>query len=123
MQRIMLKSKIHRAILTATELDYIGSIAVDADLLEQADILADEQVHVLNINSGDRFITYAIAAERQTGAVILNGAAARLGQVGDPVIILSYCNVDDRDGHRHKPRVVFVDQRNRVREVRDAAPE
>jgi len=123
MQRIMLKSKIHRAILTATELDYIGSIAVDADLLEQADILAGEQVHVLNINSGGRFITYAIAAEKSTGAVILNGAAARLGQVGDPVIILSYCNVDDRDGHRHKPRVVFVDQRNRVREVRDAAPE
>jgi aspartate 1-decarboxylase len=123
MQRIMLKSKIHRAILTATELDYVGSIAVDTDLLEQADILAGEQVHVLNINSGDRFITYAIAAERQTGAVILNGAAARLGQVGDPVIILSYCNVDERDSRQHKPRVVFVDQRNRVQEIGDAAPE
>jgi len=123
MQRIMLKSKIHRAMLTATELDYIGSITLDADLLEQADILPGEQVHVLNINSGDRFITYAIAAEKKSGAVILNGAAARLGQIGDPLIILSYAGVDDRDSRGHTSRVVFVDQRNRVQEIRDAAPD
>lgn len=121
MQRIMLRSKIHRAKLTATELNYVGSITVDAELLEQADILPGEQVHVLNVSNGARFITYAIAADKNTGAVILNGAAARLGQVGDPVIILSYCNVDDSEGRRHTPRVVFVDECNQVREIRDAA--
>jgi len=123
MQRIMLKAKIHRAVLTATELDYIGSITMDRDLLEQADMLPGEQVHVLNINSGARFMTYAIAADDNPGAVILNGAAARLGQVGDLLIILSYCNVEESDSRRHTPRVVFVDERNRVREVRDAPPE
>ncbi|MDY7110173.1 MAG: aspartate 1-decarboxylase [Planctomycetota bacterium] len=123
MQRIMLKSKIHRATLTETELDYVGSITIDVALLEQADILPGEQVHVLNINNGARFITYTIAAERDGGAIVLNGAAARLGRVGDPLIILSYCHVDDRDEVRHIPRAVFVDRRNRVAEVRDAVPE
>jgi aspartate 1-decarboxylase len=78
---------------------------------------------VLNINNGARFITYAIAADDNAGAVILNGAAARLGQIGDRLIILSYCSVNEDDSRRHTPRVVFVDERNRVREIHDAAPD
>ena len=87
----MLKSKIHRATLTGTKLDYEGSITFDENLLEKADILLGEQVHVLNINNGERFITYTIAAPRGSGTVFLNGPAARRGEVGDKIIILSYC--------------------------------
>ena len=87
MQRFMLKSKTHRAALTGTDLNYEGSITIDENLLEKADILPGEQVHVLNINNGQRFVTYAISAPRGSGTVLLNGPAARLGTVGDKVII------------------------------------
>jgi len=90
MQRVMLKAKIHRATLTATELHYEGSIALDRLLLEQADILPGEQVHVLNVNNGERIVTYAIEAPPGSGTVSLRGAAARTGQVGDTLIILTY---------------------------------
>ena len=93
MNRTILKSKIHRATITALDLDYEGSVTVDEELLERADILAGEQVHVLNINNGERFITYAIAAQRGSGTVLLNGPAARRGSAGDKVIIISYCQV------------------------------
>ena len=93
MERFMLKSKIHKATLTGTDLDYEGSITVDQNLLEKADILQGEQVHVLNINNGQRFVTYAISAPRGSGTVLLNGPAARLGTVGDKVIIISYCQI------------------------------
>lgn len=109
----MLKSKIHAATLTATELDYEGSITIDQQLLETADILPGEQVHVLNINNGHRFITYTIAADRGTGAVILNGPAARLGQIGDKVIIISYCQVPTDKAKDSKTKIVPVDDRNR----------
>jgi aspartate 1-decarboxylase len=109
----MLKSKIHRATLTGTELNYEGSIAVDSSLLELADIIPGEQVHVLNINTGDRLTTYAITAPAGSGTILLNGAAARMGAPGDPVIILTYTDMEDEDARRYKPKVVLVDARNR----------
>lgn len=113
MLRTMLKSKIHRAIVTDLKLHYQGSITVDAALLERADILPGEQVQVLNVNTGARFITYAIRAPRNSGVVILNGPAARLGQVGDPVIILTYAQMEDAAARKHRPKVVRVDAHNR----------
>ena len=113
MQRIMLKSKIHRATLTGTELDYEGSITLDEELLERAGILPGEQVHVLNLNTGSRLVTYAITAPRGSGTVLLNGPAARLGAKGDRVIILAYCTVADADAARHRPTIVLVDRQNR----------
>ncbi|HOB76458.1 MAG TPA: aspartate 1-decarboxylase [Phycisphaerae bacterium] len=116
MRRYMLKSKIHRAVLTATELHYEGSIAIDQNLLELADILPGEQVHVLNINTGDRLITYAITAPAGSGTISLNGAAARMGAPGDPVIIIAYCDLEDGEARRYHPKVIHVDEKNRPRE-------
>lgn len=112
----MLKSKIHRATLTGAELNYEGSIAIDQSLLERADILPGEQVHVLNVNTGDRLITYAITAPAGSGTILLNGPAARLGYRGDQVIIISYCDLEDADARRHRPKVIHVDARNRARD-------
>jgi aspartate 1-decarboxylase len=98
------------------DLDYEGSITIDEELLEKADILPGEQVHVLNINNGERFITYAIAAARGSGAVLLNGAAARRGTAGDKVIVLSYCQVPAGKAKDLQARVVFVDDENRPKE-------
>ena len=114
MQRIMLKSKIHRAVLTGVNLHYEGSIAVDSILLEAADILPNEQVQVLNVNNGSRITTYAIAAERGSGTVLLNGPAARLGVPGDVVVILTYAHVDASELAGYVPRIVKVDPQNRV---------
>ena len=116
MQRFMLKSKIHRATLTGTELDYQGSITIDEGLLEKADILPGEQVHVLNMNNGRRFITYAIAAPRGSGTILLNGPAARLGTAGDKVIIISYCRLPDEKAKNLKAKVIFVDDENKLKE-------
>jgi aspartate 1-decarboxylase len=113
-QRFMLKSKIHRAKLTGTELDYEGSIAIDRNLLEAADLLPGEQVHVLNLNNTARAITYVIEAEAGTGTVMLNGPAARLGVPGDLLIILSYCALPDAEARRLVPKTVKVDEKNRV---------
>ncbi|HSW45814.1 MAG TPA: aspartate 1-decarboxylase [Phycisphaerae bacterium] len=115
MQRFMLKSKIHRATLTGTELEYEGSITVDEDLLERAGIVPGEQVHVLNLNTGARLVTYAIPAARGSGTVLLNGPAARLGAKGDIVVILTYCLLDEDEVGRHRPMVVLVDGQNRLR--------
>ncbi|OQW97248.1 MAG: aspartate 1-decarboxylase [Verrucomicrobia bacterium A1] len=115
MRRTMLKSKIHRATLTGTELHYQGSITVDEALLEAADILHGEQVHVLNVNTGDRLVTYAITAPRGSGTVLLNGPAARMGMVGDPVVILTYCELEEEACRKFKPVVVLVDAHNRPR--------
>jgi len=111
-QRFMLKSKIHRAMVTGTELAYEGSIALDRRLIRAADLLPGEQVHVLNLNNGARLITYVIEAEAGSGTVLLNGPAARLGAPGDPVVILAYCAVSQAEARRLKPRVVKVDARN-----------
>ncbi len=116
MERFMLKSKIHGATLTGTELDYQGSITIDRNLLEKADILPSEQVHVLNINNAQRFITYTIAAPKDSGMILLNGPAARLGIVGDKVIIISYCQIADEKARDLKAKVLFVDDKNRPKE-------
>jgi aspartate 1-decarboxylase len=113
MQRIMLKSKIHRAVLTGANLDYEGSIAIDPILLEAADILPNEQVQVLNVNNGSRITTYAIAAERGSGTVMLNGPAARSGIVGDVVVIVTYANVDTSELADYSPKIVKVTPHNR----------
>ena len=110
----MLKSKIHRATLTGTELDYEGSIAVDRDLLEAADMLPGEQVQVLNLNNASRITTYVIEAPSGSGSVLLNGPAARLGTTGDMVIILTYATVDDSEARSFEPKIVKVDSENRM---------
>lgn len=114
MQRIMLKSKIHRATLTGTELDYEGSIAIDRNLIEAAGFLPGEQVHVLNLSNAQRLITYVIEAPAGSGTMMLNGPAARLGAVGDLVVVLSYAIVDDAEARTLKPTVVHVDAKNRA---------
>jgi len=116
MQRLMLKSKIHRATVTGTALHYEGSITIDKDLLDRAEILPGEQVHVLNCSNGERFVTYAIAAVAGSGTILLNGPAARLGYEGDKVVILTYALAGpDEIGDWH-PTVVLVDDENQPRE-------
>ena len=110
----MLKGKIHRARVTEVNLDYEGSITIDRLLMEGADILPYEMVHALNLNNGARFETYAIAGEPGSGAVVINGAAARLASVGDTVIILAYRVVGDDEAHRWQPRLVYVNERNEI---------
>lgn len=119
----MLKSKIHRATVTQADLNYEGSLTLDRDLIEAAHMRVYEQVHVLNINTGARFTTYIIEGERGSGVVCLNGAAARLGQPGDLVIVITYAQMDARDAERYSPRMVHVDARNRITRVVGAPPE
>ena len=111
----MLKSKIHRARITGTELDYEGSISIDKALLVMADMLPGEQVHVVNLNNGSRIITYIIEDPANSGKILLNGPAARMGQAGDQVIVLSYCDMPDEDARSYKPLVVLVDDNNTLR--------
>ncbi|WP_114561051.1 aspartate 1-decarboxylase [Desertihabitans aurantiacus] len=118
MQRIMLKSKIHRATVTDSDLHYVGSITVDPDLLEAADMLEFEQVAVVDVDNGARFETYTIAGERGSGEIKVNGAAARLVHKGDIIIIISYGQYDRADLERYAPRVVHVERTsNRILEV------
>lgn len=112
--RIMLKSKIHRARVTQVNINYEGSIAIDKKLMAEADILPYEQVQVLNVNNGARFETYAIEAEAGSGEVSVQGPAARLAEVGDIVVILSYCEVDEAEVRNFAPKLVYVDQNNKV---------
>ena len=113
MQRIMLKSKLHRARVTATELDYEGSIAIDEDLLERVGILPLEQVQIYNINTGTRFTTYAITAERGSGIFSINGAAARMAQTNDRIIVAAYGMIDT-DQETHNAQVALLDSSNKV---------
>ena len=110
----MMKSKIHRATLTGSDLNYVGSITIDPDLLEAADILEHELVHVLDIDNGARFETYTIAGPRGSGEVQVNGAAARLVHEGDKVIVVSYASYDEAELEAYEPRVVHVDERNGI---------
>jgi aspartate 1-decarboxylase len=112
----MLKSKIHRATLTGTDLEYEGSVTIDRTLIEAADLVVGEQVHVLNVNNGSRIVTYVIEGEAGSGAVVLNGPAARSGVVGDQVTILAYAGVADDDARSLRPRIVKVDGRNGIRD-------
>ena len=114
MQRIMLRSKIHRATLTGTELDYEGSIAIDRNLIEAAGLLPGEQVHVLNLSNAQRLITYVIEAPAGSGTMMLNGPAARLGAVGDKVVVLAYVVIDDAEARSLRPTIVHVNEKNRV---------
>jgi aspartate 1-decarboxylase len=116
MQRFMFKSKIHRATVTAANRDYEGSLTVDASLLEAADILPYEQVHVWNVTRGTRLLTYAIAGEPGSGQVCVNGAGAHLVHPGDLVIIATFAPLDDAAAKIHRPKVVLVDARNRIRQ-------
>lgn len=114
MQRIMLKSKIHRARLTEANLYYEGSFTIDLDLLDEADIIPYEKVTVVNINNGERFETYVIPGERGSRVFCLNGAAARKGHVGDEVIIISYVNIEEADIPSHIPTIILVDRDNNI---------
>ena len=117
MTRAMLKSKIHRATVTGANLGYEGSITLDPVLMEAADILPYEQVHVLDVNNGNRLVTYAIEGRRGSGDVVINGAAARLVAEGDTVIIITYCDVPESEARQHRPRLVYVDADNRIARV------
>lgn len=112
MLRTLLKSKIHRATVTSCDLNYVGSLTVDAELLELAEISEYEQVHVVNVNNGARFLTYVIAGEKGTGQIQVNGAAARLAHHGDIVIVFSYAQYDEAESSRQRPIVVTVDEAN-----------
>ena len=114
MNRVMLKSKIHRATVTDSDLHYVGSITIDPDLLEAADMLEFEQVAVVDVDNGARFETYTIAGERGSGEIKVNGAAARLVHHGDTVIVISYASYDRQDLEDYAPRVVHVDAGNRI---------
>ncbi|MFC1919053.1 aspartate 1-decarboxylase [Chloroflexota bacterium] len=116
--RTMLKSKIHRARVTDANIDYEGSITIDRKLMKEADILPFEQVHVLDVNNGARFTTYAI--EGESGEICLNGAAARLVTKGDIVIILSYCYIGEEEARSFNPKLVYVDDKNAIVESKRA---
>lgn len=117
MLRVMMKSKIHRATVTEANLAYEGSLTIAGDLMQAADILPYEMVHVYNISNGERFETYAIQGEEGSGVVCLNGAAARKGAPGDLVIITSYASYDAAALKEHLPKVVLVDGHNRLKET------
>jgi aspartate 1-decarboxylase len=113
----MLKSKIHRVTVTEADLNYVGSITLDPDLLEAADIIEYEQVHVLDVDNGNRLTTYALAGVRGSGECCINGAAARLVHPGDIVLVLTYADYAEEEAQRLRPIVVHVDERNRIKRV------
>ncbi len=115
MRRRLLKSKIHRVTVTEADLHYEGSITIDLDLMEAADIVEHEQVDVYNVTGGERFTTYAIPGEPGSGVICINGAAAHLARPGDLVIVASYADYSPEEVREHEPRIVQVDERNRVR--------
>jgi aspartate 1-decarboxylase len=122
MQRTMLKSKIHRVTVTHSELNYEGSCAIDEDLLAASDIQEYEQIQIYNVNHGQRFTTYAIRAERGSGIISVNGAAARLAAAGDILIIASYSSYDAAEMKDYKPALVYVDANNRIKRQRNKIP-
>lgn len=113
----VLKSKIHRAAVTQSELDYIGSITVDGDLLEKAGILEYQKVQIVDINNGSRFETYTICGERGSGIICLNGAAARCVQKGDRIIIMAYADMTPEEAAQNKPTVLFLDENNNIQRI------
>lgn len=122
MFRTLLKSKIHRVAVTHCELHYEGSCAIDEDLLDAANIAENEQIHIWNINNGERFITYAIKGERGSGMISVNGSAARRAAVGDLIIIAAFAQLHDDHVAKHSPRLVFVDAHNKQTAVRHQVP-
>ena len=122
MFRTLLKSKIHRVAVTQCELHYEGSCAIDENLLDAANICENEQIHIWNINNGERFITYAIKGERGTGMISVNGSAARRASVGDLIIIAAFAQVHDKEVATHEPQLVFVNNQNQQTELRHKVP-
>ena len=115
MQLTLMRAKIHRATVTKADLNYEGSISIDSNLLKASGILLHEKVDVLNINNGERFTTYVIPAKAGSGAIQINGAAARKVQVGDPVIIIAYGSMSEEEAKKFKPKVLLVNEKNRVK--------
>lgn len=113
----MLKSKIHRAVVTEANINYVGSITIDRNIMEAAGIFEYELVHVVNINNGKRLETYVIEGERGKGDICLNGAAARMVHVGDNIIIMGYCQLDQNEVKNHEPKIVFVDNKNNITQI------
>ncbi len=122
MERKMLKSKIHRAVVTGADLHYEGSVTIDRELMEAADIIPYEAVSIWNVTNGNRFETYAIEGEPGSGVICINGAAARMVAPQDLVIIASFVDMDDAEARNHEPRLVFVDERNRMLPQRREEP-
>jgi len=122
MFRTLLKSKIHRVAVTHCELHYEGSCAIDEDLLDASNIVENEQIHVWNIDNGERFVTYAIKGQRGTGMISVNGSAARRAAVGDLLIVAAFAQVHEDQVAAHKPQLVFVDEANRRMDTRDFVP-
>ncbi len=122
MQRMMLKSKLHRVTVTHAELHYEGSCAIDQDLLDAADIREYQQIDIYNVNNGERFTTYAISAERGSGIISVNGAAARKASPGDLLIIATYAMYDESELAKFEPDLVYVDSRNRMMNQRHKIP-
>jgi aspartate 1-decarboxylase len=116
--RTMLKSKIHRATVTGADLNYEGSITIDPDLIEAADMLPHEQAHVFNVNNGERFVTYIMSGVRGSREIIINGAAARKAMKDDLVIIVTYVHLEEEAARAHKPRIVVVDKKNNIKSRR-----
>lgn len=123
MFRMMMNSKLHRATITEANLNYVGSITIDADLLDAANMYPNEKVQIVNNNNGARFETYIIAGERGSGVICVNGAAARLVQEGDIVIILSYVYVTEAEARNHTPTVLLMDKQNQIEEIIQEAPQ
>lgn len=117
MEITMLKAKIHRACVTQAELDYVGSITIDKALLDASGILEYEKVQVVDINNGERFETYTIEGEENSGIICLNGAAARCVQKGDKIIIMAYSNMSPDEAKVHKSKVIFVDDENKIKKI------
>lgn len=122
MHQTMLKAKIHRALVTAAELHYEGSCAIDGDLLDLSGIREYEQIHIYNVDNGERFETYAIRGEAGSGVISLNGAAARRAQVGDVIIICAYAGYSEAELAQYKPTLVYVDERNHPQRTRNFIP-
>lgn len=114
MEITLLKAKIHRAVVTQADLNYVGSVTIDTDLLKESGILEYEKVQIVDINNGNRFETYTIAGEAGSGIICLNGAAAKCVNVGDKVIIMAYANMTPDEAKSHKPMVLFVDENNKI---------
>jgi len=122
MQRTLLKSKLHRVRVTASELEYEGSCAIDELLLEAADIREYEQIDIYNVNNGERFTTYAIRGQRGSGMISVNGAAARKAAVGDVLIIATYAVYMEMEAAQHEPKLVYVDEKNRIKRIGATIP-
>ncbi len=118
MLREMMKSKIHMATVTETDLEYMGSLTIDRDLMDAADLVAGEKVQMVNVNNGIRLETYVIEGERGSGVIGVNGGVARHAYVGDVILVMSYCMLDDEQTGTWKPKIVFVDEKNRIRKTK-----